>query len=99
MSNNFEIGQVIYHRHYEYRGVVVSVDRRCLADEEWYFNNRTQPERDQSWYHVLVDGGRETYVAEENLEADTLGSPVDHPMVDRFFPTFTQGRYYRESLN
>lgn len=95
----FAVGQIIHHRRYDYRGVVVKVDSQCRADDAWYFRNRTQPDRDKPWYHVLVDGGRETYVAEENLEVDTAEGPVEHPMVPRLFPTFHEGRYYVQSLN
>lgn len=95
----FSSGDVIHHKRYEYRGVIVSSDFQCMADDAWYFRNQTQPRRDQPWYHVLVDGGRETYVAEENIELDETGAPVTHPLVDRIFPTFQGGRYYRQSVN
>lgn len=97
--SRFAIGQIVAHRCYEYRGVIVGFDPECSASEEWYLRNRTQPSRDQPWYHVLVEGGRETYVAQENLELDTREDPIGHPLVDRFFPTFRGGRYYRQSFN
>lgn len=95
----FRIGQVIHHRRYDYRGVIVDMDPECKAPDEWYYGNRTQPPRDEPWYHVLVHGGQETYVAEENLEPDTSGEEVDHPLVDKLFPTFQDGRYYVQSRN
>jgi heat shock protein HspQ len=95
----FTVGQIIHHRRYDYRGVVVKVDPQCQADDEWYFCNRTQPNRGQPWYHVLVDGGRETYVAQDSLEPDTADGPVVHPLVSRLFPTFFEGRYYTQNLN
>ena len=95
----FVIGQLVHHRRYGYRGVVASVDRKCAADDEWYDRNVTQPGRDQPWYHVLRHEGQEHYVAEENLEPDPTGEAVDHPYVARMFPTFHNGRYYRESFN
>ena len=52
----FESGQLVRHRRYGYRGVVVDRDEFCQADDEWYSKNQTQPNRDQPWYHVLVDG-------------------------------------------
>jgi heat shock protein HspQ len=95
----YEIGHVIQHRRYNYRGVVIAVDDRCLAPDDWYAKNRTQPRRNQPWYHVLCDGGRETYVAEENLEADDSGMEIDHPLLGRLFATFAHGRYHRPGLN
>lgn len=95
----FEIGHVVHHRRYEYRGVIVAVDDRCLAPDEWYTRNMTHPTRNQPWYHVLRDGGQETYVAEENLETDRSGEEIDHPLLGRFFATFAHGRYHRPGLN
>ena len=92
----FSPGQIIQHRRYRYRGVIVDVDRRCSAGEAWYQSNATQPDRNQPWYHVLVDQSRTTtYVAEENLQTDPSGAPVEHPLVDDFFDDYADGRYVR----
>ena len=96
----FEIGQVVHHRRYGYRGVIVSFDDQCEADDAWYHKNQTQPRQDQPWYHVLVDDSEQTtYVAEENLEPDATGRPVRHPMLHKVFRSFLDGRYYHELLN
>ncbi len=99
MNTKFKVGDVVEHLRYGYRGVVFGYDAFCQADDTWYKNNRTQPSRDQPWYHVLVDGGNETYVAEENLELDVSGDKIEHPLVDKVFPTFYSGRYYRQCFN
>ena len=92
----FAPGELVRHKRYGYRGVVVAVDPRCLADHQWYTSNRTQPDQNQPWYHVLVDGGATTtYAAESNLEADVSGEPVDHPLVNEFFAAFDDGCYVR----
>jgi len=92
----FRPGELIQHRRYGYRGVIVDFDPRCMADEAWYQANQTQPDRDQPWYHVLVDGAAHTtYVAQENLEPDPSGAPVRHPLVDYFFSEFRDGVYRR----
>ncbi len=95
----FEPGQLVRHKRYGYRGVVVGADPCCRADDEWYYSNQTQPDRDQPWYHVLVDGSATTsYPAQENLEPDPTGEPIDHPLLDHFFTGFRDGRYVpRES--
>ena len=90
----FRTGQLVRHRRYGYRGVVVGFDLTCQADETWYYRNQTQPPRNQPWYHVLVHGALHmTYVAQRNLEPDESGEPVTHPLVDHFFTGFRDGRY------
>ncbi|RKZ33884.1 MAG: heat shock protein HspQ [Gammaproteobacteria bacterium] len=91
----FAVGQVIHHRLFDYRGVIVDVDPEFQGTEEWYAQVAlTRPPRDIPWYHVLVhDLSRETYVAERNLEADFSGEPVEHPYVDRVFAAFKDGTY------
>ena len=65
----FEPGQIVHHQYYGYKGVIYDVDNCCEAEDAWYYQNRTMPDRNQPWYHVLVDGAdHTTYVAEENLE-------------------------------
>lgn len=91
----FEIGNLVEHRLYGYRGVIVSCDPRCMAGEKWYQSNKTQPPREQPWYHVLVheSGGLSTYVAQSNLVADKSGEPISHPRVSVYFSEFKEGRY------
>ncbi len=93
----FEVGQLVRHRRYGYRGVVVHRDLRCMADEQWYQSNQTKPEKNQPWYHVLVHerGGTVTYAAETSLQSDDTPEPVAHPLVDIFFTEFTGDRYVR----
>ena len=92
----FEPGQLVRHRRYGYRGVVVSRDDSCQADAQWYLKNQTQPDRDQPWYHVLVDGTTTCpYAASQTLGADTSVDPSPHPWVSRFFDKFEDGYYVR----
>jgi heat shock protein HspQ len=91
----FSPGQLIHHRLFDYRGVIVDVDPTCQASDEWYEQvARSRPPRDRPWYHVLVHGATHmTYVAERNLERDESGDPIVHPLLDRFFSVFREGRY------
>ncbi len=92
----FTIGQLVRHRRYHYRGVVVDFDVRCQADDEWYRKNQTQPDWDQPWYHVLVDGSTVvTYAAQTSLQADDSNQPVHHPLVPHLFSHFACERYER----
>ena len=97
----FVIGEVIEHKKYHYRGLIVEIDKHCKAAEDWYQSNQTQPNKDQPWYHVLVDGNHNiTYVAESNLENDKLGDPVVHPMLNLFFYGIDEdnNRYLRNKV-
>jgi heat shock protein HspQ len=92
----FEPGQLVRHRRYGYRGVIVDRDEACQASDDWYFNNQTRPDRDQPWYHVLVDGSSTcTYAASENLVADSSELPITHALVPHFFGEFKDGVYIR----
>ena len=89
-------GQIVRHRRYGYRGVVVAFDLTCKADEGWYQSNQTRPDRNQPWYHVLVDGSHNTtYAAQTSLEADERSAPITHPYLEHFFTEFTGDRYVR----
>jgi len=92
-------GQLVRHRRHSYRGVVADFDMTCQAEETWYYENRTQPPRNQPWYHVLVDGtGTMTYAAQSNLEADDSDDPVEHPLIPELFESFANGRYERNEV-
>ena len=94
----FAIGQLVQHRRYGYRGVIVAFDASCAASDEWYFRNQTQPDRAQAWYHVLVhDQETVTYAAQTSLQPDASDLPIRHPWVGRYFDDFRNGRYIRNS--
>ena len=94
----YKPGQLVCHKRYGYRGVIVAADPYCKANDDWYRSNRTQPNRFQPWYHVLVDGANTaTYPAEENLEEDPVGLPIEHPAIDVYFTEFKDGRYVRNN--
>ena len=96
----FTRGELVHHTRYDYRGVIVDADETCQASGDWYEHNRTQPDRNQPWYHVVVDGASHmTYVAESNLEPDPSPNPVRNPMLPQFDLHYHEGRYYNQSLN
>ncbi len=68
----FFTGQLIHHKRFGYRGVVLGVDPTFQLSEEWYEQMaKSRPPKDQPWYHILVfSSGHKTYVAERNLEPD-----------------------------
>jgi len=98
----FSVGQVVHHRLFGYRGVIIDADAFFQGSESWYGTiAKSKPPKDRPWYHVLVDGGQhQTYVAERNLEEDTEGGAIQHPNVAEYFQAFTNGSYIpRAALN
>jgi heat shock protein HspQ len=91
----FSVGDLVEHRLFGYRGVIVDVDPRFSATDVWYETMaKSRPPKDRPWYHVLVDGAAHgTYVAERNLEADTSALPIHHPLVEQYFERLEDGRY------
>ena len=91
----FAVGDLVEHRLFGYRGVIVDVDPRFNATDEWYEAMATsRPPKDKPWYHVLVDGtAHSTYVAERNLDADDSAVPIRHPLLEQFFVRLEGGRY------
>ncbi len=95
-STNFALGEVVVHKQYGYRGIIVDTNTNCQATDDWYYGNHTQPEREQPWYHVLVDGSDQvTYVAQSNLEEDLSTEAITHPLLTYFFKVLENGHYLR----
>ena len=94
-ETQFSVGELVHHRLFDYRGVIVDVDPDFQATEEWYEAvAKSRPPKDKPWYHVLVDDSdRVTYVAERHLEADDSSEPVTHPAIGAFFTAFEHGSY------
>ena len=97
----FRVGQVIHHKLFDYRGVIVDVDATFQGSEAWYdAMARSKPPKDRPWYHVLVhEAVHTTYVAERNLKRDIVGDPIDHPGVAHFFCELRDGFYIPISSN
>ena len=88
---------MVTHQRVEARGVVVDVDATYQGTEEWYHEvARSRPPRAAPWYHVLVhEADHATYVAERHLELDPDPEPIQHPLLDRYFDSYQEGRYQR----
>jgi len=94
-SAKFAVGELIHHKLFDYRGVIVNIDAEFQLSDDWYdVVARTRPPKDQPWYHILVDDSDvATYVAERNLESDESSDEIHHPMVDQFFSQLSHGKY------
>jgi heat shock protein HspQ len=94
----FEIGQVVRHRIYPFRGVIFDVDPTFSNTEEWWLSipEAVRPRKDQPYYHLLAENEQTTYVAyvsEQNLLPDQTGKPVRHPQVSEVFGELHGDRY------
>ena len=106
MNNDIEIsrakytvGDLIHHRLFDYRGVIVDVDPKFQSTDTWYETMaKSRPPKNKPWYHVLVHGAvHTTYVAEQNLKLDSNAAPITHPMLKHIFSDFKDGRYVKSS--
>jgi len=101
-TTKHSIGDLIYHKLYGYRGVIVDIDPCFQLTDEWYDRvASSRPPKNEPWYHVLVNQSlNSTYVAEQNLDPDLTGEKIDHPMVELFFTGLKDGRYIsNEKIN
>ena len=97
-ETKFFIGQIVHHKKFDYRGVIIDVDPVFMGTEEWYEEvARSRPPKDKPWYHVLVHNSiQQTYVAERHLEPDSSCEPIDHPLVHQLFSELREGVYVRK---
>ena len=94
----FQIGDIVRHRVYTFRGVIFDVDPEYANTEEWWQSipEDLRPRKDQPYYHLLAENDETSYVAyvsEQNLMNDTSGKPVCHPGIDEMFEEFRDGHY------
>ena len=86
----FSIGDVVKHKHFDFRGVIYDVDFEFNNSEEWYESipKNVRPRKDQPFYHLLAENDDityEAYVSEQNLIKDDSGEPIKHPLINEIF--------------
>ena len=94
----FQIGQVVKHRLFPFRGIIFDVDPEFANTEEWYESipEETRPHRDQPFYHLLAENSESeymAYVSEQNLVPDLSGEPLRHPQIGEMFNKMENGSY------
>jgi len=94
----YQIGQVVKHRIFPFRGVVFDIDPTFSNTEEWYQSipADVRPSKDQPFYHLYAENSESQYVAyvsEQNLLPDASGEPVQHPQVSEVFKRDSRGTY------
>ena len=94
----FSIGDIVKHKHFDFRGVIYDVDFEFNNSEEWYQSipKNVRPRKDQPFYHVFAENDQvfySAYVSQQNLIIDDSQVPVEHPDVPVFFGGF-DGKSY-----
>ena len=99
----FQIGQVVKHRIFPFRGVVFDIDPTFDNTEEWWLSipAEVRPHKDQPFYHLFAENDESEYVAyvsEQNLLADNSAEPIRHPQVAEVFVKDDKGAYRPRDL-
>jgi heat shock protein HspQ len=94
----YQLGQVVKHRLFSFRGVVFDIDPEFANTEEWWESipAEIRPRKDQPFYHLFAENDESEYIAyvsEQNLLPDTSGQPVRHPQVAEVFERDDSGSY------
>jgi heat shock protein HspQ len=94
----FQLGQVVRHRFYPFRGVIFDVDPEFGNTEEWWeaIPAEIRPRKDQPYYHLLAENEESEYIAyvsEQNLLPDTSGEPLRHSQIAELFDDLEDGVY------
>lgn len=89
----FQIGQVVKHRLFSFRGVIFDVDPIFSNTEEWWLSipEEIRPTKDQPFYHLFAENDETEYVAyvsEQNLLVDETREPIRHPQVHDYFDSY-----------
>lgn len=99
----YQIGQVVRHRIFPFRGVIFDVDPEFANTEEWWNSipAEVRPAREQPFYHLLAENDETEYVAyvsEQNLVPDESGTPLRHPQIGQIFEAEGTGSYRPKAL-
>ena len=95
----FNIGDIVKHRIYPFRGVIVDVDPEFSNTEEWYQSipAEIRPSRQQPYYHLMAENTETfytAYVSQQNLVGDGENGPLEHPDLEEIFSGMDQGKYH-----
>ena len=98
----FSIGDIVKHKHFEFRGVIYDVDFEFNNSEEWYQSipKNVRPRKDQPFYHLLAENDEityEAYVSEQNLLIDDSDEPIKHPLIEEIFSGKKGSSYFKPS--
>ena len=95
----FNIGDIVKHRIYPFRGVIIDVDPEFSNTEEWYQSipAEIRPSRNQPYYHLMAENTETfytAYVSQQNLVRDGENGPLEHPDIEEMFSGMEKGKYH-----
>ena len=95
----FNIGDIVKHRIYPFRGVIIDVDPEFSNTEEWYQSipAEIRPSRKQPYYHLMAENTETfytAYVSQQNLINDGENGPLEHPDLEEMFSGMDKGKYH-----
>src|SRR6056300_532354 len=95
----FNIGDIVKHRIYPFRGVIIDVDPEFSNTEEWYQSipAEIRPSRKQPYYHLMAENTETfytAYVSQQNLINDGENGPLEHPDLEEMFSGMNKGKYH-----
>jgi heat shock protein HspQ len=92
----YQLGAVVKHRVFAFRGVVFDIDPVFNNTEEWWLSipENVRPSKDQPFYHLFAENAESEYIAyvsEQNLVPDISDEPLRHPQVPELFEDLKDG--------
>ncbi|KAI1079795.1 Hemimethylated DNA-binding protein YccV like-domain-containing protein [Whalleya microplaca] len=88
----YRVGQHSQHMRYGYYGFIIGWDSRCRASPNWIEQMRVDDlsrGREQPFYHVISDDKSARYVAEENIDLESVIEPPSQVLMQ------LAGRYFK----
>jgi F-box protein 21 len=93
----FAVGMIMRHKKYNYRCIIYGWDTKCVASRDWVLQMGVKNLRNgeqQPFYNVLVADGSLRYAAQENLEIEKEGEPIEHPEIGKHFDHYSNHQYF-----
>ena len=68
----FQIGSIVKHKYFDFRGVIFDVDPEFNNTEEWYQSipAELRPSKKQPFYHLMAENSEtfySAYVSQQNI--------------------------------
>lgn len=96
---SLRVGQVVRHKKWGYKGVIIGWDPTCVAPDKWIteMHGSNKHWKSQPNYALLVHTGDKsepqiTYVPQENI-SPIRNEEVTHPYVYKYFDSYDGAQY------